>query len=89
MSLKDLRREAGLSQHELGVALTKKLGQRVDESKYYQPRIAAYESGRNSMSVAVAVALVAALNAALKKAGSKQRASIELLVSAPKKKPRR
>lgn len=86
MSLKELREEAGLSQRELGERLAKAVpGEAAPE--YYQPRISSYETGRNSMSVPVALALVKILNRELRKAKSKRVATIEGLV-ATKKKPR-
>lgn len=89
MSLRELRIEAGLSQKELGERVAKALtppGEKPTPPKYYQPRISAYESGRNVPSLNVAAALVAALNKALKKAGSDKSAKIEDLLT---KKPRR
>lgn len=89
MSLKDLREEAGLSQRELGELLAKSVPG-DGEPEYYQPRISSYETGRNSMSLTVALALVAILNKELKKAKSKRVATVEgLLAEVPKKKPRR
>lgn len=89
MSLQALRTEAGLSQKELGEKIAKALtppGETPPAPKYYQPRISAYESGRNVPPLNVAVAIVDALNKALKKAGSKKVAKVEDLVT---KKPRR
>ena len=86
MSLKSLRVAAGLSQHELGQRLAKALPGTA-QPEYFQPRICSYESGRNNMPLAVALALTKILNQALKKAGSKQVATIEGLAS-PIKKPR-
>lgn len=88
MSLKSLRTEAGLSQHELGKRLSRELPDEGDAPNYYQPRISAYENGRNTMPLPVAIALVKVLNKALKKAGSKQVASAEQLLTPAKKKPR-
>lgn len=88
MSLKDLRLKARLSQHALGVALARKLGDPEDEGRYYQPRIAAYESGRNAMPLPVAIALVSVLNAALRKARCRTKVMVEDLAERPKKKPR-
>lgn len=86
MSLKTLREKAGLSQHELGLRLHKKLHPGTEPPAYAQPRIAAYEHGRNAMSIPVAQALVAILNAALKKAGLAERATLQAI--ADTKKPR-
>lgn len=79
MTLKVLRVEAGLSQRELGEALAKALPSSRPDTAYSQPRIAAYESGRNKMSLEVAMVLVKILNRALKKAKSKKTATLETL----------
>lgn len=88
MSLKSLRTEAGLSQNELGKRLSRAIPADGDTPNYYQPRISAYENGRNTMPLPVAMALVKVLNRALKKAGSKKVATVELLAATEKKKPR-
>lgn len=87
VSLKSLRTEAGLSQNELGQRLSRSMPSDAGRPNYYQPRISAYENGRNSMPLPVALALVKILNKALKKAGSKKVATVELL-GADKKKAR-
>ena len=87
VTLKSLRLEAGLSQHELGQQLAAAVPSRNSKPDYYQPRISAYENGRNTMPLPVAVALVKILNKALKKAGSRKVASVENMVP-EKKKPR-
>lgn len=74
MSLKDLREKAGLSQAELGRRLAAEL-QEDTEPKFYQPRISAYESGRNRMPLPIAVALAKVLT----KAGRKKVAAEDLL----------
>ena|SRR5690606_12711422 len=86
VTLKSLRIAAGLSQHELGKRLAKVVDDAA-ETSYYQPRISAYENGRNAMPLPVAMALVKILNKALAKAGAKERASIEDMAP-EKKKPR-
>jgi transcriptional regulator with XRE-family HTH domain len=87
VSLKSLRIAAGLSQHELGQRLAKAIPSGAGSPEYFQPRISSYESGRNNMPLSVALAITKILNQALKKAGSKQTATIEALAS-PTKKPR-
>lgn len=87
MSLKELRTEAGLSQLELGARLAKRLGD--GEKRYFQPRISAYESGRNNIPMNVGVALVDILNKQLRRQKSKKVATLEELAQPPKKKPRR
>lgn len=79
MKLKSLREEAGLSQEQLGRQLADALGE-TRERKYYQPRIAAYEQGRNNLSLPAAKALVSILNRALRSAKSRRKAAIEDLL---------
>lgn len=79
MKLKTLRESAGLSQEQLG----RKLAAALDEAnppKYCQPRIAAYERGRNNLSLPVAKALVTILNRELAKAKSRKRAALDDLL---------
>lgn len=85
MGLKRLREEAGLSQRELGVQLAKSVGS--IEPRYAQPRICAYESGRNGIPLGIAAELVKILNKALKKNGSKEVATLEELAKRQKKTP--
>lgn len=79
MKLKLFREDAGLSQEELGRRLSAALGE-TEERKYYQPRIAAYESGRNNLSLPVAKALVTVLNRALRAAKSRRKATLDDLL---------
>lgn len=76
MGLKQLRETAGLSQHELGKELAKRSG---TSPQYAQPRISAYESGRNGIPLAVAMEITAILNKALRKKKSRTVATLEQL----------
>lgn len=92
MSMKSLREKAGLSQQGLGELLAREAGGENADPKYFQPRVSAYETGRNRIPLPVAMSIVKVLNAALKKAKVKERATVEDLLhesQAPKKKPRR
>lgn len=80
MSLKTLREAAGLSQIELGKRLAIELGEPADDERYFQPRISAYETGRNRIPLPIAVSLTKVLNKALAKAKSKRKAAVEDLL---------
>jgi transcriptional regulator with XRE-family HTH domain len=65
-NLKSLRELAGLSQEALGRRLTEAMPDPGGAPNYAQPRIAAYEQGRNKVPLMVAQHLVAILNKSLK-----------------------
>lgn len=91
MNLRELREAAGITQQELGALLNVELGG-ADEPEYFQPRISSYETGRNTMPLPVALALVKVLNQKLKAAKVKARAKVEDMMRTPapkRKKPRR
>jgi transcriptional regulator with XRE-family HTH domain len=80
MSLSKYREQAGLSQRQLGEALAKKIPS-VPPARSFQARISAYETGRNKLSLDVAMALVAILNKELKKRPGKSGKITEITVS--------
>lgn len=76
-TLASLRHEAGLSQKQLGDFLfAADRGKKPGTKDFTQPRIAAYETGRNQMTLRVAALLVKILNKQLAKAGSPTRVTI-------------
>lgn len=79
-TLKELRTEAGLTQKELAERLAKALPP-ATAPKFLQPRVSAYESGRNTPPLEVAIALTRILNRALKRAGSRRHAKVEDLAT--------
>lgn len=80
-SLKYLRQLAGLSQEALGRKLSEALPESgSDAAAYAQPRISAYENGRNRISISVAQVLMTILNKELKRQKLSHRATLDSML---------